>query len=295
MADKLVYWRYGDKSDYWHLYPDCKDLNGALLDGTLCKGKPEVAYNTGREKVCPLCKERSDREYWKEQEQKKNTEQDSEAFARKQISVQQQICPKPPKMMQQDTAIFYMLLFAALSGSVCWLAASARTESQEPNSDGYVTEHYLELQKQASYEEGYAAGKADAQSAVSQSEPKNAPLANPESTSSATSGQFKVTASARMIYNNHVGDDWEYYFEANNQSLPDTLYCHVGDNVPIYAEITEDDTIPDVGSWDGYVTIEDGDFEDGFNASADVYVYETSGKYAGNSAKFEVTWNFQPR
>lgn len=41
--------------------------------------------------------------------------------------------------------------------------------------------------------------------------------------------------------------------------------------------------------------IEDGDFETGFTVTEDVYVYETSGRYSGNEAKFEVTWDFEPQ
>lgn len=63
--EDTVYWRYGDDSEYWHLYADCEALRGAAQDGTLCKGRPEVAINTGREKVCPVCKKRSDDVYWK--------------------------------------------------------------------------------------------------------------------------------------------------------------------------------------------------------------------------------------
>ena len=66
-------------------------------------------------------------------------------------------------------------------------------------------------------------------------------------------------------------------------------------NVSLYAEITEDDSVPDTAWWDGYVTIEDGDFETGFTVTEDVYVYETSGRYSGNEAKFEVTWDFEPQ
>lgn len=348
MADKVVFWRYGDKSDYWHLYPDCKELHGAVLDGTLRKGKPEVAINTGREKVCPVCKARSDREYW--QEQKKKPEQgDSAVYWRTDIKTDNQIhktaqcsalkyangvhrgtvdegrnaghwekcplcwsneqqnvvptqavaqqsaIPKPPKMIQQDTAIFYMVLAAALSGVVCWIAASARAENQEPNLDGYVTEHYLKLQKQASYEEGYEAGKAAAQGTASVTAPQHTQSADSTPTSSAMSGKFKVTATASMVYNNHVGNDWWYYFEAGDKQLPATVNCSVGDDVSLYAKITEDDSIPDVGCWDGYVTIEDGDFETGFTVTEDVYVYETSGRYSGNEAKFEVTWDFEPQ
>lgn len=87
----------------------------------------------------------------------------------------------------------------------------------------------------------------------------------------------------------------EYFGVSGDKQLPATVNCSVGDNVSLYAEITEDDSVPDTGWWDGYVTIEDGDFETGFTVTEDVYVYETSGRYSGNEAKFEVVWDFEPQ
>jgi hypothetical protein len=59
-----VYWRYGSDETVWHLYENCPRLAGAAEDDTLCSGRVEAAINTGRIKVCPVCKERSDKLYW---------------------------------------------------------------------------------------------------------------------------------------------------------------------------------------------------------------------------------------
>ena len=104
-----------------------------------------------------------------------------------------------------------------------------------------------------------------------------------------------MTATAEVVYNDHVGNDWYYYFEADDTTLPHTISCRVGDDVALYAKAVEDDNVPDVGSKYSYVTIEAGDFEDGFTATDYVYVYETSGRYSGNEAKIKVVWNFVPR
>lgn len=58
-----VYWRYGSDEAVWHLYENCPRLAGAAADHTLCSGRVEAAINTGRSKVCPVCKERSDKRY----------------------------------------------------------------------------------------------------------------------------------------------------------------------------------------------------------------------------------------
>ena len=60
--DKIVYWRYGSKEDVWHLYASCPELDRAPIDGTLCSGSVETAISTGRQRVCPVCRARYDRE-----------------------------------------------------------------------------------------------------------------------------------------------------------------------------------------------------------------------------------------
>ena len=60
--DKIVYWRYGSKEEVWHLYANCPELGRAPIDGTLCKGSVETAISTGRQRVCPVCRAKYDRE-----------------------------------------------------------------------------------------------------------------------------------------------------------------------------------------------------------------------------------------
>ena len=57
-----VFWRYGSKEEVWHLYASCPELGRAPIDGTLCKGSVETAISTGRQRVCPVCRARYDRE-----------------------------------------------------------------------------------------------------------------------------------------------------------------------------------------------------------------------------------------
>lgn len=187
-------------------------------------------------------------------------------------------------MVEKTTARIWIFLAVIVMGNLCWMTGAAQ------NKTGY----------DKGYEQGYAVGYKEGKKESTQTpaaQPTAKPTTAPTTTAgkAKTSGTFKVTATANIIYNDHVGNDWKYYFEAGDKQLPATINCRVGDDVPLYTEITEDDSIPDVGSWDGYVTIEDGDFENGFTTTADVYVYETSGRYAGNEAKFEVIWDFRPQ
>lgn len=188
-------------------------------------------------------------------------------------------------MVEKSTAHIWVFLTVIIMGNLLWIVGTS--SNQDNYNKGY----------DAGYDAGYKEGQKTLGNPEDTSKPvptiKPTPIATP--IVAKTHGSFKVTATANMIYNNHVGNDWGYYFEAGNQQLPATVNCCVGDDVTLYAEITEDDSVPDVGLWDGYVTIEDGDFEDGFTVTEDVYVYETSGRYSGNEAKFEVTWDFEPQ
>lgn len=189
------------------------------------------------------------------------------------------------QMVEKTTASIWVFLTVIIMGNLCLMAGVFGG-----------TNNYNK-----GYDAGYDAGYKEGQKTLSKPEPTSNPVPTikptPTSmpTTAKTHGNFKVTATANMVYNDHVGNDWSYYFEAENTHLPALVYAKVGDDIDLYAEITEEDSIPDVGTWSGYVTIENGDFETGFTVTEDVYVYETSGRYSGNEAKFEVVWTFDPQ
>lgn len=257
MGGRIVFWRNDGTSDEWHLYSDCPTLNGFERDGTLREGSVDAAINNGCRRLCPLCKKRMDEEN-RRQAQLGTPQGQSEPC-------------KSTKTEKSNTSLYLWIAVFFLANSV-WIVGLS--ENQSGYSEGY----------DAGYEDGYADGKTGR--AAPQSTPKPTPK---------TAGEFWVTATAEVVYNDHVGNDWYYYFEANDTTLPHTIYCQVGDDVQLYAEAVEDDNVPDVGSNYSYVTVETGDFEDGFTATDYVYVYETSGRYSGNEAKIKVVWNFVPR
>lgn len=257
MPKQLVFWRTDKNDDYVHTNQHCPEIENAK---TVQCGTIEQAQQTGHVRACPKCCEKG------------ATSEQLRPTAKSQP-------PKPAET--KDDANKYLDAAVAVLALLCcfvwWWNSTPHSRSYGTTATAAVSEYSTETRTTAT------------------PRPTALPTATPKPTTKKTSGTFKVTASATMVYNNHVGNDWCYYFEAGDKQLPATVNCSVGDDVSLYAEITEDDSVPDVGSWDGYVTIEDGDFENGFTTSVDVYVYETSGRYAGNKAKFEVTWDFEPQ
>lgn len=273
--DKIVYWRYGSKEDVWHLYASCPELGSAPIDGTLCKGNVEAAISAGRQHVCPVCRARYDRE-----NPINNTQpvvKPHEAIKVEKPEIKSAPAVTPEKKENVNNYPWVTMAVLALLCCFVWWWSSTPSSSYDTTATAAANEDSTETRTTAT------------------PRPTARPTATPKPTTKKNSGTFKVTATANMIYNNHVGNDWGYYFEAGDKQLPATVNCCVGDDVSLYAEITEDDSVPDVGWFDGYVTIKDGDFETGFTVTEDVYVYETSGRYSGNEAKFEVTWDFEPQ
>ena len=257
MPKQLVFWRTDKNDDYVHTNQHCPEIVNAK---TVQCGTIEQAQHTGHVRACPKCHEKG--------------------ASCKQLQPTAKSQPPKPAETKDDANKYLGAAVAVLALLCCfvwWWNSTPHSRSYDTTATAAASEYSTVTRTTAT------------------PRPTARPTATPKPTTKKTSGTFKVTATANMIYNNHVGNDWWYYFEAGNEQLPATINCSVGDEVSLYAEITEDDNVPDVGSWDGYVIIEDGDFENGFTTSADIYVYETSGRYAGSEAKFEVTWDFEPQ
>lgn len=279
MGGRIVFWRNDGTSDEWHLYSDCPTLNGAERDGTLREGSVEAAINNGRQRLCVLCKKRADEEY-RRIAQPAPTQTPTLGTPQG----QGELC-KSPKPEKSNTLLYLWIAVFFLANGL-WIVGLS--ENQSGYREGY----------DAGYEDGYEDGKTGRAAPQTTPKPTAKPTPTPTPTpkpTPKTSGEFWVTATAEVVYNDHVGNDWYYYFEADDTTLPHTISCRVGDDVALYAKAVEDDNVPDVGSKYSYVTIEAGDFEDGFTATDYVYVYETSGRYSGNEAKIKVVWNFVPR
>lgn len=119
----------------------------------------------------------------------------------------------------------------------------------------------------------------------------------PQPTPRPTSAIYRVTASFDMDYNDHVGNDWSYYASVNGVRIKDggsTITCKAGKPITVYAKCVEDDTYPDVGENTYEFTPPASYIGDTFYASVGVVVTEDRGRYAGNTAKFIVQFDFNP-
>ena len=98
---------------------------------------------------------------------------------------------------------------------------------------------------------------------------------------------YKVTCAATMIYNNNVGDQWGYYTTINDHDFSKkyTFEEEVGITIQAEANVYENDDVTDWGSifFDLVMT-------DGYTTSVEVVVRENRGTYAGNKAKWKMTY-----
>ena len=92
----------------------------------------------------------------------------------------------------------------------------------------------------------------------------------------------------------NIGDEWGYDLEINGERPTNTIGVSAGDTLSFYAQITESDDNPDVGTGSTSHTITEDDIENGFEVSFDVYVTENGGRNSGQSAHFVVTFTFSP-
>ena len=69
----------------------------------------------------------------------------------------------------------------------------------------------------------------------------------------------------------------------------------VGETLSFYAQFTESDDIPDVGSATATHTVTEEDVINGFEVSMDLYVTENAGRNSGKTAHFIVTYKFSPK
>lgn len=92
----------------------------------------------------------------------------------------------------------------------------------------------------------------------------------------------------------NIGDDWSYDIQVNGDSAYNEIGVAVGEKLNFYAQFTESDKKPDVGSAKTTHTVTESDITDGFEVTMDVYVTENGGKNSGKSAHFIVTYTFSP-
>lgn len=96
-------------------------------------------------------------------------------------------------------------------------------------------------------------------------------------------GIYKVYIKSKKLHNNSVGSDWVYTYESNGNKIKSGDIVN-GDEITIDITITEMDSVPDRSTATITIPIFDGSIE-----SKTITVRENRGRYAGNTASFEIT------
>ena len=92
----------------------------------------------------------------------------------------------------------------------------------------------------------------------------------------------------------NIGDEWSYDVQVNGECAYNEMGVAVGETLSFYAQFTESDDNPDVGSAKTTHTVTEEDIANGFVVTMDLYVKENGGRNSGKSAHFVVTYTFSP-
>lgn len=101
----------------------------------------------------------------------------------------------------------------------------------------------------------------------------------------AQKGIYKITYSAYMLSNNHVGNEWGYmiFHNSNKFKNGDLVTANIDSNIMLSAEVYEYDKVMDYGTSSVNLIL-----KDGYEATTEVIVRENRGRYYGNIATFEI-------
>ena len=100
--------------------------------------------------------------------------------------------------------------------------------------------------------------------------------------------------SATCIENNSVGNNWVQEFSINGDAIEpiDVVSFEQNDELEIITVITEDDQFDDKESAGTIYKVTKTDFLKGFTVKHKIVVTEDKGRYAGNTATWEVEYKF---
>ncbi|MEJ8302486.1 hypothetical protein [Saccharibacillus sacchari] len=115
------------------------------------------------------------------------------------------------------------------------------------------------------------------------------------SQASAASTYVVTFQSARLVSNNHVGNEWYTEGEVNGKSIAEGSSTKVSSgNIKLYAYAEEQDKIPDVGETTKTVKTSSVSAS-GTTVKLKVTVTENRGRYSGNQAVWEFTYTIKPQ
>lgn len=118
----------------------------------------------------------------------------------------------------------------------------------------------------------------------------------PSGNKTADAAALRVYARAECLDENRVGSNWSLRFTLNGEPVRDgaAMTFRTGDTLSVRAVIREEDGRPDEGENSLDYTISGEDLSAGRSLTFPVYVRENSGRYAGYTAVWRVTFTFYP-
>ena len=130
-------------------------------------------------------------------------------------------------------------------------------------------------------------------------------LALAPAASQAAGTRMRVSVYAKLISNDHVGNEWTIDVDIPGQlSLsaldPDRLPASgwvslsAGGTLKVTVTVTEDEAYPDVATDTITRKISSTDLRSGFDLTIPLTVVEDKGRYKGNTAEWQITLSFRP-
>ncbi len=117
-----------------------------------------------------------------------------------------------------------------------------------------------------------------------------------------TTVTLTVKVEAQLEYNHHVGNDWSNTYSVVYNGKTHTCKSggemsfsyRLGDQLELRTDIVERDSVDDCASYSSYVSLSASDARSGVGHryTHSVVVTENRGRYAGNTAEWEVKYTF---
>ena len=117
--------------------------------------------------------------------------------------------------------------------------------------------------------------------------------------------RLRVSVYARLISNDHVGNDWSLDVDLPGLlSLPGLdpgrlpasgwVSLSAGSTLTVTVTITEDEKYPDIAEDTVTRKVTSADLRSGFDLVIPLTVVEDNGRYKGKKAEWEITLSFRP-
>lgn len=96
--------------------------------------------------------------------------------------------------------------------------------------------------------------------------------------------KYIITFETKLIFNQHVGNDWSFHFYFQNEEIKsgDVLQVSLSEPIVIKTLVIENDKIPDKSEKDFSI------FPHNSSNTTEIEIKENRGRYIGNKAKWDI-------